>query len=205
MPQLFFGHNRSLLADIEAHYQDPTLPYPKEDNTLLYDITAHLEAAGIHNPLNKVWKPEMLLQTQCQQCLTKRRISQAFLFCVFADCKIHCPFCFSQIYITTKRLPYFPIINFLFIIAQLPKVQYSKNQGRCFFSVSRNVNQLQVQKWVLAVTSTCPCTNRLLFSYCLTVVRCTAIWLSTGAFIGSPSTHAWPHTQCCTSLLKISN
>ena len=45
---------RSLLADIEAHYQDPTLPYPKEDNTLLYDITAYLEAAGIHNPLNKV-------------------------------------------------------------------------------------------------------------------------------------------------------
>lgn len=45
---------RSLLADIEAHYQDPSLPYPKEDNTLLYDITAYLEAAGIHNPLNKV-------------------------------------------------------------------------------------------------------------------------------------------------------
>lgn len=45
---------RSLLADIEAHYQDPTLPYPKEDNTLLYEITAYLEAAGIHNPLNKV-------------------------------------------------------------------------------------------------------------------------------------------------------
>uniref|UniRef100_A0A3Q3W3I2 WASH complex subunit 5 n=1 Tax=Mola mola TaxID=94237 RepID=A0A3Q3W3I2_MOLML len=78
--------NKSLLADIEAHYQDPTLPYPKEDNTLLYDITAHLEAAGIHNPLNKI-------------------------------------------YITTKRLPYFPIINFLFIIAQLPKLQYTKNQG----------------------------------------------------------------------------
>lgn len=48
--------SRSLLADIEAHYQDPSLPYPKEDNTLLYDITAHLEAAGIHNPLNKVWR-----------------------------------------------------------------------------------------------------------------------------------------------------
>ncbi|KAK9513426.1 hypothetical protein VZT92_026962 [Zoarces viviparus] len=78
--------NKSLLADIEAHYQDPSLPYPKEDNTLLYDITAHLEAAGIHNPLNKI-------------------------------------------YITTKRLPYFPIINFLFIIAQLPKLQYNKNQG----------------------------------------------------------------------------
>uniref|UniRef100_A0A8D2ZZ93 WASH complex subunit 5 n=1 Tax=Scophthalmus maximus TaxID=52904 RepID=A0A8D2ZZ93_SCOMX len=83
---LWFDLARSLLADIEAHYQDPSLPYPKEDNTLLYDITAYLEAAGIHNPLNKI-------------------------------------------YITTKRLPYFPIINFLFIIAQLPKLQYSKNQG----------------------------------------------------------------------------
>uniref|UniRef100_A0A3B3U3F6 WASH complex subunit 5 n=1 Tax=Poecilia latipinna TaxID=48699 RepID=A0A3B3U3F6_9TELE len=78
--------NKSLLADIEAHYQDPTLPYPKEDNTLLYEITAYLEAAGIHNPLNKI-------------------------------------------YITTKRLPYFPIINFLFVVAQLPKLQYNKNQG----------------------------------------------------------------------------
>uniref|UniRef100_H2LM05 WASH complex subunit 5 n=1 Tax=Oryzias latipes TaxID=8090 RepID=H2LM05_ORYLA len=78
--------NKSLLADIEAHYQDPSLPYPKEENTLLYEITAYLEAAGIHNPL-------------------------------------------SKIYITTKRLPYFPIINLLFIIAQLPKLQYNKNQG----------------------------------------------------------------------------
>uniref|UniRef100_A0A8B9L1D3 WASH complex subunit 5 n=1 Tax=Astyanax mexicanus TaxID=7994 RepID=A0A8B9L1D3_ASTMX len=78
--------NKSLLADIEAHYQDPSLPYPKEDNTLLYEITAYLEAAGIHNPLNKI-------------------------------------------YITTKRLPYFPIVNFLFLIAHLPKLQYTKNQG----------------------------------------------------------------------------
>uniref|UniRef100_A0A8C5DWL1 WASH complex subunit 5 n=1 Tax=Gouania willdenowi TaxID=441366 RepID=A0A8C5DWL1_GOUWI len=78
--------NKSLLADIEAHYQDPSLPYPKEDNTLLYDITAYLEAAGIHNPLNKI-------------------------------------------YITTKRLPYFPIINLLFMVAQLSKLQYTKNQG----------------------------------------------------------------------------
>ncbi|KAG8515502.1 WASH complex subunit 5, partial [Galemys pyrenaicus] len=78
--------NKALLADIEAHYQDPTLPYPKEDNTLLYEITAYLEAAGIHNPLNKI-------------------------------------------YITTKRLPYFPVVNFLFLIAQLPKLQYNKNLG----------------------------------------------------------------------------
>lgn len=78
--------NKALLADIEAHYRDPSLPYPKEDNTLLYEFTAYLEAAGIHNPLNKI-------------------------------------------YITTKRLPYFPIINFLFLIAQLPKLQYNKNLG----------------------------------------------------------------------------
>ncbi|OXB82938.1 UNVERIFIED_CONTAM: hypothetical protein H355_009848 [Colinus virginianus] len=45
--------NKAILADIEAHYQNPSLPYPKEDNTLLYEITAYLEAAGIHNPLNK--------------------------------------------------------------------------------------------------------------------------------------------------------
>ncbi|XP_021107803.1 WASH complex subunit 5 isoform X3 [Heterocephalus glaber] len=78
--------NKALLADIEAHYQDPSLPYPKEDNTLLYEITAYLEAAGIHNPLNKI-------------------------------------------YITTKRLPYFPVVNFVFLIAQLPKLQYNKSLG----------------------------------------------------------------------------
>ncbi|XP_072908939.1 WASH complex subunit 5 [Hemitrygon akajei] len=78
--------NQALLADVEAHYQDPSLPYPKDDNTLLYEITAYMEAAGIHNPL-------------------------------------------SKIYITTKRLPYFPVVNLLFLISQLPKVQYVKSQG----------------------------------------------------------------------------
>lgn len=52
--QIIYFHFRAILADIEAHYQNPSLPYPKEDNTLLYEITAYLEAAGIHNPLNKV-------------------------------------------------------------------------------------------------------------------------------------------------------
>nr|XP_033788888.1 WASH complex subunit 5 isoform X2 [Geotrypetes seraphini] len=78
--------NKAILADIEAHYQDPSLPYPKEDNTLLYEIAAYLEAAGAHNPLNKI-------------------------------------------YITTKRLSHFPIVNFLFLISQLPKLHYSKNLG----------------------------------------------------------------------------
>ncbi|XP_029447872.1 LOW QUALITY PROTEIN: WASH complex subunit 5 [Rhinatrema bivittatum] len=78
--------NKAILADIEAHYQDPSLPYPKEDNTLLYEIAAYLEAAGTHNPLNKI-------------------------------------------YITTKRLSHFPIVNFLFLISQLPKLNYNKNLG----------------------------------------------------------------------------
>ena len=44
----------ALLADIERHYQDPSLPYPKEENPLLFELTAYLEAAGFHNPLLKV-------------------------------------------------------------------------------------------------------------------------------------------------------
>ncbi|XP_066434881.1 WASH complex subunit 5 [Eleutherodactylus coqui] len=78
--------NEAILSDIQAHYKDPSLPCPKEDNTLLYEITAYLEAAGTHNPLNKI-------------------------------------------YITTKQLSFFPIVNFLFLITQLPKLQYNKNLG----------------------------------------------------------------------------
>lgn len=110
---------RSLLADIEAHYQDPSLPYPKEDNTLLYDITAYLEAAGIQNPLSKVCKLQQFLLKMPH--FTKNNVFSLW---------------FKQIYITTKRLPYFPIINLLFIIAQLPKLQYNKNQGAFHFSSS---------------------------------------------------------------------
>ncbi|POI32352.1 hypothetical protein CIB84_003896, partial [Bambusicola thoracicus] len=59
--------NKAILADIEAHYQNPSLPYPKEDNTLLYEITAYLEAAGIHNPLNKsvVQVTDQLVRSLC--------------------------------------------------------------------------------------------------------------------------------------------
>ena len=45
---------RALLADIEAHYSDPTKPYPKEENPLMYELTGYLESAGFHNPLMKV-------------------------------------------------------------------------------------------------------------------------------------------------------
>ncbi|PIO24304.1 hypothetical protein AB205_0124900, partial [Aquarana catesbeiana] len=71
---------------LDSILKDPSLPCPKEDNTLLYEITAYLEAAGTHNPLNKI-------------------------------------------YVTTKQLSFFPITNFLFLVTQLPKLQYTKNLG----------------------------------------------------------------------------
>ncbi|XP_070556885.1 WASH complex subunit 5-like [Ptychodera flava] len=76
--------NRGLLTDIEAHYQDPSLPYPKEDNPLMFELTSYLECAGISNP-------------------------------------------FTKIYITTKRVPYFALFGFLFVISHLPKLQYTKS------------------------------------------------------------------------------
>ncbi|XP_050401033.2 WASH complex subunit 5 isoform X1 [Patella vulgata] len=75
--------NSALLADIEKHYQDPSQPYPKEENPLMYELTAYLESAGFHNPL-------------------------------------------SKIYITTSRMPFFPLFNFLLVISQLPKLVYNK-------------------------------------------------------------------------------
>ncbi|XP_078609635.1 WASH complex subunit 5-like [Branchiostoma floridae x Branchiostoma japonicum] len=78
--------NESLLANIEAHYQDPSLPYPKEDNPLMFELTSYLECAGINNPLNKI-------------------------------------------YVTTQRLPYLSLLNFLFVISQLSRLQYVKAVG----------------------------------------------------------------------------
>ncbi|XP_064625131.1 WASH complex subunit 5-like isoform X1 [Lineus longissimus] len=78
--------NSAVLADIEHHYQDPSLPYPKEDNPLLYEMTSYLENAGISNPLTKI-------------------------------------------YITTKKLPFFPLIVFLMVITHLPKLVYQKTIG----------------------------------------------------------------------------
>lgn len=44
----------ALLNDIEKHYKDPELPYPSEDNPLMYELTSYLESTGISNPLDKV-------------------------------------------------------------------------------------------------------------------------------------------------------
>ena len=64
---LFLHHFSALLRDVEAHYQDPTRPYPKEDNPLMFELTSYLEWGGIHNPLTKV-REECLSTAVLQFC-----------------------------------------------------------------------------------------------------------------------------------------
>ena len=80
--------NSALLADIEQHYADPSKPYPKEENPLMYELTSYLEASGFHNPLRKI-------------------------------------------YITTPRLPHFPLFTFLMTLWHLNKLAYNKSIGQC--------------------------------------------------------------------------
>jgi len=47
--------NDSLLCDIKAHYNDPSKPYPKEENPLMYELTNYLEWSGIAEPLLKIY------------------------------------------------------------------------------------------------------------------------------------------------------
>ncbi|EDV23219.1 uncharacterized protein TRIADDRAFT_27621 [Trichoplax adhaerens] len=47
--------NKAILMDIQKHYSDPNLPYPGEDNPLLFELTTYLETAGIANPLKKIY------------------------------------------------------------------------------------------------------------------------------------------------------
>lgn len=56
--------NRSLLKDIQAHYIDPTLPYPDVESPLLPELAKYLEMAGLSEPLAKIYsttKPSELL------------------------------------------------------------------------------------------------------------------------------------------------
>ena len=50
-----YNVSRSMLTAIEAHYKDPSIPYPGEDNAILFELTPYLESAGFHDPLSKVW------------------------------------------------------------------------------------------------------------------------------------------------------
>ena len=56
--------NRSLLKDIQAHYIDPSLPYPDVESPLLPELAKYLEMAGLSEPLAKIYsttKPSELL------------------------------------------------------------------------------------------------------------------------------------------------
>jgi WASH complex subunit strumpellin len=47
--------NQSLLTAIEAHYKDPSNPYPGDDNDILFELSPYLESAGFHDPLSKIY------------------------------------------------------------------------------------------------------------------------------------------------------
>ena len=49
-----FFHFSTVMKDIEAHYKDPNLPYPSEENPLLFELTSYVESMGISNPCLKV-------------------------------------------------------------------------------------------------------------------------------------------------------
>ncbi|KAJ9583230.1 hypothetical protein L9F63_022420, partial [Diploptera punctata] len=54
--------NEALLAEIEAHYKEPSKPYPKESNPLMYELSTYLDWAGISNPFAKIYVTTKNLQ-----------------------------------------------------------------------------------------------------------------------------------------------
>ncbi|XP_047110859.1 LOW QUALITY PROTEIN: WASH complex subunit 5 [Schistocerca piceifrons] len=47
--------NEALLSEIAAHYKDPSKPYPKESNPLMYELSTYLDWAGMSNPYSKIY------------------------------------------------------------------------------------------------------------------------------------------------------
>jgi WASH complex subunit strumpellin len=47
--------NDALMAEVNAHYEDPNKPYPDEENPLLYELNPYLECIGISEPLKKIY------------------------------------------------------------------------------------------------------------------------------------------------------
>lgn len=74
-------HFSALIADIERHYQDPTLPYPKEENPLMFELSSYLESAGFHDPLKKA------SLISCFQMINKGGLSQ---FTILVNFRITC-------------------------------------------------------------------------------------------------------------------
>ncbi len=57
------------MKEIEAHYRDPNIPYPGEDNPLLYEINSYLESTGISDPLIKVCSYFVVVVVVCSYVL----------------------------------------------------------------------------------------------------------------------------------------
>jgi WASH complex subunit strumpellin len=47
--------NKALMSEINAHFEDPTSPYPDEENPLLYELNPYLECVGLVEPLKKIY------------------------------------------------------------------------------------------------------------------------------------------------------
>eukprot|EP00042_Codosiga_hollandica_P055847 m.790919 g.790919 ORF g.790919 m.790919 type:complete len:340 (-) comp59208_c1_seq1:436-1455(-) len=48
--------NETIISDVEAHYADPTLPYPGGDEGKLFVSTTEFsETAGLHDPMGKIY------------------------------------------------------------------------------------------------------------------------------------------------------
>ena len=47
--------NKALMAEINAHFEDPKNPYPDEENPLLYELNPYLECVGLSEPLKKIY------------------------------------------------------------------------------------------------------------------------------------------------------
>eukprot|EP01137_Pigoraptor_chileana_P023456 Opistho-2@89751 len=54
--------NDSLMASIHAHYKNPALPYPSDDNPLLYELSLYLESAGLGDTFSKIYVPTQQLE-----------------------------------------------------------------------------------------------------------------------------------------------
>ena len=92
----------------------------------MFELTSYLEWAGIHNPLTKVRLHFVLLSYY-----------NNYFFHSPCDIPVvdflnlfYCFPAFLQIYITTKKYPYFALLNFLCVTAQLSKLVYVKSVGK---------------------------------------------------------------------------
>lgn len=63
--------NKAVMSEVNAHFEDPTNPYPDEENPLLYELNPYLECIGLYEPLKKIY------------IATKRADYMPFFTCLF--------------------------------------------------------------------------------------------------------------------------